>query len=498
MSRLGSRLLRYILPSIVLIHSLLFMAYWLTNSLFYTETNDYLAKLVGNRLDYISLLLVISALIGLWSIARLVTYKLGFKHRLASLTTGLYVVIGLVFIAFFYGSFWLLFSKSPVQLPRIIQMVSYFRLLIDILVLLVVALLLGTWVRGKILQQKTGDRVSFVPVLACGLALLVLWALAAIFPPGSVYRAALPLKPLLIAHRGASMLAPENTPASATLAADLGVYGLETDIHISKDGKPFLMHDDTLVRTTTVNEVYPDRSKNRAEDFTLAELTRLNTGKWFVDRDPYNTISSGQVSDSQIEAYLQQTVPTLTDELQIAREQNLVFAFFDLYPPPGDHPYAGTFFDICLSEIQAAGIDAQVWFPVNEDQLILLKSKAPAMKPVFRVDYQSPPTTDQLSELGYQIVNAEYGLPNNWIRQYQAANIWVNLFTIDEPWQYSRLWLMGVDSTTSSNVHTLLALHQPVFSLPYKQYFLVWSAVGILSLGLYLLITLPAYRPSQR
>jgi glycerophosphoinositol inositolphosphodiesterase len=150
------------------------------------------------------------------------------------------------------------------------------------------------------------------------------------------------------------MLAPENTIASANLAVELGVYGLETDIHISSDGRPFLLHDDTFVRTTDVEQVFPDRATDRAEYFTLAEATQLNAGKWFVERDPYGTISSGEGSDSQIQEYLLQTIPTLTDALDIVRRNNLTF-IYDVKQPPSDQPYAQSFFEICLNEIHATG-----------------------------------------------------------------------------------------------------------------------------------------------
>ncbi len=47
------RFFRAILPWIVLVHSLLFLGFWLTNSVFYVTTNDYLAGMLGSRLDYI-------------------------------------------------------------------------------------------------------------------------------------------------------------------------------------------------------------------------------------------------------------------------------------------------------------------------------------------------------------------------------------------------------------------------------------------------------------
>jgi glycerophosphoryl diester phosphodiesterase len=494
MSRLVIRFFQVILPIIVLVHAVLFVIFWLTNNFFYSETNDYLTKMLGRRLDYISLCLLISGFISLWSIARLIAYKTSFKHKLMNLTLGLYIVSALIYIAFFYGSFWLLFRESPVQIPRLVQLITYYRLLLDALILFVVALVLGLWVRGAyFLKNKTGKPMNLLPIVLSMLVLILLWFLPLLYSPGSVYRGDLPVKPLIIAHRGASMLAPENTLASATLAAELGAYGLETDIHISSDGKPFLLHDDTFVRTTDVNEIFPTRATDRAEYFSLEEATRLHAGKWFVERDPYQTIRNEQVSASQIDEYLTQTIPTLGEALNIIRQNNLVF-IFDIKQPPADQPYSESFLSICLNEIHKAGIDPQVWFLADIDHRQLIQSVAPAMKLAYGVDYQAPPSTYELNASGYQIVNAEYGLSKDWIRKYRDANLWVNLYTIDEPWQYSRLWLLGVDSTTSSNAHTMIALSNPVLGLPYATYLILWTVIGVLGLVLILGLTLPVYR----
>src|SRR5437762_11313469 len=63
----------------------------------------------------------------------------------------------------------------------------------------------------------------------------------------------------LIAHRGASGYAPEHTMASYQLALDQRADFVEPDLAISKDGVLICLHDDTLERTTNVEEVYPDR-----------------------------------------------------------------------------------------------------------------------------------------------------------------------------------------------------------------------------------------------
>ncbi|HEY0288835.1 MAG TPA: glycerophosphodiester phosphodiesterase [Pseudomonas sp.] len=87
--------------------------------------------------------------------------------------------------------------------------------------------------------------------------------------------------PAVIAHRGASYDAPEETVASYTLARELGADYLEMDIQRTKDGVLIALHDDTLERTTNVAEVYPNRARQPLSSFTLEEIKRLDAGSWF-------------------------------------------------------------------------------------------------------------------------------------------------------------------------------------------------------------------------
>ena len=77
--------------------------------------------------------------------------------------------------------------------------------------------------------------------------------------------------PLVIAHRGARGHAPENTLTSAELGHSVGADLWELDVNYTRDYKMVVVHDDTLVRTTNVEEVYPGRSSYRVCDFTLEE-----------------------------------------------------------------------------------------------------------------------------------------------------------------------------------------------------------------------------------
>lgn len=133
--------------------------------------------------------------------------------------------------------------------------------------------------------------------------LVIVWLLAA-----GVQPAALSAKKQLIAHRGASAYAPEHTIEAYQLAIAQGADFVEQDLAVTKDGVLVCIHDLTLERTTNVAEVYPDRysrdvpANGRAaaplppaaagapaapprhwlvNDFTLAEIKRLDAGAWF-------------------------------------------------------------------------------------------------------------------------------------------------------------------------------------------------------------------------
>jgi glycerophosphoryl diester phosphodiesterase len=108
-------------------------------------------------------------------------------------------------------------------------------------------------------------------------------------------------KPWIIAHRGASGHAPENTLAAFERAVQLGAGFIETDLHLTRDARFIAIHDRTLERTTN--------GRGAVRDFTLAELRELDAGLWY-DR---------QFSGQQI--------PTLEEILAFSRKHDVVFYF---------------------------------------------------------------------------------------------------------------------------------------------------------------------------
>ncbi|MFI6905145.1 glycerophosphodiester phosphodiesterase [Nonomuraea sp. NPDC050394] len=87
--------------------------------------------------------------------------------------------------------------------------------------------------------------------------------------------------PLIVAHRGAPKVAPENTLAAFRAAGTAGADLYELDVHQTQDGHLVVIHDASLARTTDVEQVFPDRAPWRVRDFTLEEIGRLDAGTWF-------------------------------------------------------------------------------------------------------------------------------------------------------------------------------------------------------------------------
>jgi glycerophosphoryl diester phosphodiesterase len=79
--------------------------------------------------------------------------------------------------------------------------------------------------------------------------------------------------PLVIAHRGASLRAPENTLAALRQAIQDGADAVELDVRLTRDGVPVVLHDASLERTTGVAA--------QVADVTLDQLRRLDAGAWF-------------------------------------------------------------------------------------------------------------------------------------------------------------------------------------------------------------------------
>jgi glycerophosphoryl diester phosphodiesterase len=97
--------------------------------------------------------------------------------------------------------------------------------------------------------------------------------------------------PLIIGHRGASALAPENTLAAFRRAIEDGADGIEFDVRLAKDGVAVVIHDATLERTGSVC--------SRVSQLTAAELNAIDVGSWFRSSESPRAFAGEKVPSLQ-------------------------------------------------------------------------------------------------------------------------------------------------------------------------------------------------------
>ena len=97
--------------------------------------------------------------------------------------------------------------------------------------------------------------------------------------------------PLIIGHRGASALAPENTLAAFRRAINDGADGIEFDVRLAKDGVAVVIHDATLERTGSI--------PSRVSRLTVAELNAVDVGGWFRSSEGSRSFEGEKVPSLQ-------------------------------------------------------------------------------------------------------------------------------------------------------------------------------------------------------
>ncbi|XP_070819362.1 glycerophosphoinositol inositolphosphodiesterase GDPD2 [Chaetodon trifascialis] len=289
----------------------------------------------------------------------------------------------------------------------------------------------------------------------------------------------LPEKPKLIGHRGAPMLAPENTMMSFNRSIACGVTAFETDVQLSKDRIPFLMHDHNpgfLRRTTNIEEKFPNTNFSHSSNFTWEELQSLNAGEWFLKTDPFHSVS--KLSQYEMETARNQNIPSLLQLLNLARQHN-ISVIFDLYSPDEDNDTEDT-----VDTILRSGIDPSLvlWLPAAKREYV--KKTAPGFIQVYN-------DSDTLKEQGGKYLNVKYSkLSMEDISNYGNAGITMNMWVVNERWLFSLLWCAGVSSVTTNSCHLLKDMDQPDWFLPPQTYTIIWITVDIASIvimtGLYI------------
>ncbi|MDA5559700.1 glycerophosphodiester phosphodiesterase [Exiguobacterium sp. MMG028] len=224
------------------------------------------------------------------------------------------------------------------------------------------------------------------------------------------------------AHRGVMALQPENTMSAFRLALDTGADGIETDVHLTKDGELVLIHDETLERTTN--------GSGLVSSYTLDELRRFNAG----------------VRSSQ-----QEVIPTLQELLELVRDESIRL---NLEVKTDVLRYAGIESRI-LDIIETSGIaPSRILFSsFNHETIHRLKKMRPDIEAAILL---AQPLYDILGYL--ESVGADSVHPHieritdeevRWLKQHDIA---VRPYTIKTKAQLERCRVLQVDAIFVNDV----------------------------------------------
>lgn len=241
--------------------------------------------------------------------------------------------------------------------------------------------------------------------------------------------------PLVIAHRGASSLAPENTLAAFRLAVELGVDGIELDAKLSSDGIVVVHHDQTLERTTSGSGLV--RAKKNSE------LRKLDAGSKFND------------------AFRGERIPTLDEVFTEVGHSILINVELTNY---------GTVFDLLVKEVASLvarhQLEEQVLLSSFNPIAIWQASRAlPGVRRALLIHGSSPRIFRNIfmSCLPVDDVHPAVQLVDQgWVERQHSRDRRVRAWTVNEPERIQSLLEMGVDGVITDTPDLAIRVRQGV------------------------------------
>lgn len=233
--------------------------------------------------------------------------------------------------------------------------------------------------------------------------------------------------PIIIAHRGASAYAPENTLPAFEKALRLGAEGIELDVQMTSDGYLVVIHDETIDRTSI--------GTGRIVDMTFEQLRQFDYGKWFG------------------EAFTGQPIPLLQEVLTLIKDWD---GLLNIEIKNNEVPYPGIE-EAVLKLLRHNGFTERVIISsFNHEGIRRVRSLAPKIRTALlypfsflRIPFMQAP------DFGVQNVHPYYlNVTPRMLRFCHQHDLRVIPYTVDKPAALRRLIHMGVDGiiTNSPNV----------------------------------------------
>jgi glycerophosphoryl diester phosphodiesterase len=235
----------------------------------------------------------------------------------------------------------------------------------------------------------------------------------------------------IIAHRGFSARAPENTLSAVELAIRAGADAIEWDVHATRDGTPVLFHDFDLSRTSD--------GSGRLADHTLAELQALDAGGWFSPEFARESIPTLE----QALARTRGRVRRVYTEVKGSRESGDLDRMVEIVRAAGrvrDNVFISLDWAI-LEHIAARDAEVAIGYIVDEAAR-------------FEEGLERASSDGRsLLDFDYRILLAHPDYASRALERGIALAVW----TVDGAAEAERLRALGVTRFTTNRVDTLLA-----------------------------------------
>ncbi len=232
--------------------------------------------------------------------------------------------------------------------------------------------------------------------------------------------------PRWVAHRGAGVLAPENTLAAFQRGARHGFRMFECDVKLSADGVPFLLHDATLERTTNGN--------GSAGERPWAELSALDAGRWHS------------------EAYRGEPLCTLQTLSRWLMGRGLLLNI-EIKPSPGTERLTGERVARVAAELWASAPQWPLLSSFQSESLIGAARIAPHLPRGLLLSEWHEGVFDHLTEHRHQALICHHHLwtPER-IDQAARRGIWRLSYTVNDPVIAQTLWRWGHEAIITDAV----------------------------------------------
>jgi glycerophosphoryl diester phosphodiesterase len=234
---------------------------------------------------------------------------------------------------------------------------------------------------------------------------------------------------LISAHRGGRDEAPENTVAAFRYAAALGTPGAECDVHLSGDGVPVVIHDDTVDRTTN--------GTGEIRDLTAAALGALDARATHTDwPEPAG-------------------VPTFAEVLAVTREID----YFEVEIKADEPSRIEALVPLLIDAIDGAGRRGKVRFiSFDPDACALCHRLAPDMMLSLLVNETTDVEIAQALELGCDGIAGDVKTATEgFVAAAHERGLTVTIWTVNEDTDFDNMLAWGVDVVTTDRPRHMLA-----------------------------------------